>query len=229
MIELRKVDFSYSENKVLAGVSATFPFGGLHGVFGPNGSGKSSLLKIITGELRPDAGEVSPTYSCPLQRARSLTFVEQEIPARIPLSVREVVWLGRYPWKRDSSGNEAAEQALKTLKLSGIADKPYNQLSGGERQRVMLARALAQDTGILILDEPASSLDIRYQNFLYELLQELSAFGKCVIMVSHDFFIAPRYLNTALLMNEGRIHAAGSPDKVLSPENIQDVFRCKIG
>jgi iron complex transport system ATP-binding protein len=72
-------------------------------------------------------------------------------------------------------------------------------------------------------------LDIRYQNFLYELLQELSAFGKCVIMVSHDFFIAPRYLNTALLMNEGRIHAAGSPDKVLSPENIQDVFRCKIG
>ncbi len=225
MIELTDISFSYSpERKVLSGVSAEFEPGKFHGVFGPNGSGKSSLMKLITGELKPDSGRISPSYASSLERARNLAFVEQEIPGRIPLAVREVVALGRYPWRRDHGSHEAVEKALMALQLNELAAKSYNQLSGGERQKVMLARALSQDTPILMLDEPSSSLDIRCRNLFYKLLHELAQNGKCVIMVSHDIFIAPRYLDSALLLDGGKVIAHDTPEQALSPANITSVF-----
>lgn len=225
MIKLGNISFSYSPGrKVLSDISADFKPGTFHGIFGPNGSGKSSLLKIITGELKSDTGDISPVYSNNLERARNMAFVEQEIPGRVPLSVREVVKLGRYPWKREKDNGEMVKKAISALQLDKLTDKPYNKLSGGERQKVMLARALSQDTKILLLDEPSSSLDIAYSNLFYRLLRDLADNGKCVIMVSHDLFIAPRYLSSALLINNGKIVAHTDPRDALSVANIKQVF-----
>ena len=228
MIELKNIIFSYKDHRVLDDVSATFEPGRFYGIFGPNGCGKSTLLKIITGELTPDSGTVLPFFSGVLERARKIAFVEQDVPVRIPLSVRAVTALGRYPWRRGPEKPEVVERVLGMLRLLPFAEKPYNCLSGGERQRVMLARALAQETPILILDEPASSLDIGFQHSFYKTLRELSDQGKCILMVSHDLFTAPRYLGCALLLNGGKIHGAGAPEQTLSPEHLNRVFDVRI-
>lgn len=226
MIELKNVSFAYSRgNPVLKGVSARFKSGHLYGIFGPNGCGKSTLLKLITGELAPDTGSISPRWNDPLERACRLAMVEQEIPGRIPLTVREVVALGRYPWMRRRKVSSDIEEILNELQLAPLAEKPYSHLSGGERQRTMLARAVAQDTSILLLDEPASSLDIGFQHEFYRLLRQFARRGKCIVMISHDLFIAPHYLDEALLMKEGAVFAGGTPVQVIRPEKLRAVFR----
>ena len=134
MIELKNVSFAYSRgNPVLKGVSARFKSGRLYGIFGPNGCGKSTLLKLITGELAPDTGSISPRWNDPLERACRLAMVEQEIPGRIPLTVREVVALGRYPWMRRRKVSSDIEEILNELQLAPLAEKPYSHLSGGAR------------------------------------------------------------------------------------------------
>ncbi len=226
MIELENVSFSYSPGSpVLKGISARFSAGGFYGIFGPNGCGKSTLLKLIFGELVPDSGNISPRWNDPLERACRLAMVEQEIPGRIPLTVREVVALGRYPWVRRRKVSSDIEEILNELQLAPLAENPYSHLSRGERQRTMLARAVAQDTPILLLDEPASSLDIGFQHEFYRLLRRFARKGKCIVMVSHDLFIAPHYLDEALLLKEGTIFAEGTPAQVVSPENLHAVFR----
>ena len=187
--------------------------------------GKSTLLKLITGELSPDSGTVLPHWSDPLERACRLAMVEQEIPGRIPLTVREVVALGRYPWMRRRKVSSDIEEILNELQLVPLAEKPYSHLSGGERQRTMLARAVAQDTPILLLDEPASSLDIGFQHEFYRLLRRFARKGKCIVMISHDLFIAPHYLDDALLLKEGTLFAGGTPTEVITTENLHRVFR----
>lgn len=226
MIELKNVSFSYSPgNPVLDGISIHFNAGTFYGIFGPNGCGKSTLLKLITGELVPDSGSISPRWNDPLARACRLAMVEQEIPGRIPLTVREIVALGRYPWMRRRKVSSDIEAILNELQLVPLAGKPYSHLSGGERQRTMLARAVAQDTPILLLDEPASSLDIGFQHEFYRLLRRFARKGKCIVMISHDLFIAPHYLDEALLLKEGTIFAEGTPAQVVSPENLHAVFQ----
>ena len=226
MIELKNVCFSYSPgNPVLEGISIRFNAGAFYGIFGPNGCGKSTLLKLITGELAPDSGSISPRWNDPLERACRLTMVEQEIPGRIPLTVREVVALGRYPWMRRRKVSSDIEEILNELQLTPLAEKPYSRLSGGERQRTMLARAVAQDTPILLLDEPASSLDIGFQHEFYRLLRRLADRGKCIVMISHDLFIAPHYLDEALLLKDGMLFARGTPAQVIHPGNLRVVFQ----
>ncbi len=226
MITLRGISFSYSQQPVLQNLEASFQPGKFYGLFGANGCGKSTLLKIITGELRAQQGQVKPVYRDALSRARQLAVLEQEIPPRIPLSVEEVVRLGQYPWRRQGNNSQASDWALAQLQLQALCRQPYNRLSGGERQRVMLARVLAQDTPILLLDEPASSLDLGFRCDFYQTLRQLSRQGKCVIMISHDLFIAPKFLDSALLLQQGKILAAGSPATVLSGRNLYKAFRC---
>ena len=226
MIELKNVCFSYSlGNPVLEGISIRFNAGAFYGIFGPNGCGKSTLLKLITGELAPDSGSISPRWNDPLERACRLAMVEQEIPGRIPLTVREVVALGRYPWMRRRKVSSDIEAILNDLQLVPLAEKPYSHLSGGERQRTMLARAVAQDTPILLLDEPASSLDIGFQHEFYRLLRRFARKGKCIVMISHDLFIAPHYLDEALLLKDGMLFARGTPAQVIHPGNLRVVFQ----
>ncbi len=226
MIKLSGITFSYPGQQVFCDLGVSFQPGKFYGIFGPNGCGKSTLLKIITGELSAQAGEITPVYTDALARAQKLAVLEQEIPTRIPLTVQEVVLLGEYPWRHQASKLATGQQALELLRLQELAQQPYNLLSGGERQRVMLARALAQDTPTLLLDEPASSLDIGFRYEFYQTLRELCQRGKCIIMVSHDLFIAPKFLDCALLLQRGQIVATGSASEVLSSHNLHTVFRC---
>lgn len=227
--ELHQIEFSHAaaERKTLNAISTVFEGGRFYGVFGPNGSGKSTLLKIITGELRPHKGHCDPHFS-PANRARILSLVEQELPSRIPLQVREVVALGRYPWRGLPENPALVESALEALSLLPFSERPYDQLSGGEKQRVMLARAIAQDTELLLLDEPASSLDLNHQIELYRFLQKLARQGRCVIMVSQDLFLAPQYLDRMLLLKEGKLAAVGIPVEIMTNDRIKQVFGCTL-
>lgn len=225
MIELQNIHYAYRKRApALCGVTATFAAGKLHGLFGPNGCGKSTLLRIITGELLPAAGEVKPKFASALERAQHLALVEQSTPATLPLTVREVVALGRYPWRRDKAPTKVVDEVLTWLQLMPLADCRYAQISGGEQQRVMLARALTQNTDILLLDEPASALDFGHQQNFYRLLRQLAERGRCIVMVTHDLFQAPRFLHQAWLMNAGQICASGNPDQVLDKNNLNQVY-----
>lgn len=226
MIKLSGITFSYPQHRVFSDLEISFQAGKFYGIFGPNGCGKSTLLKIITGELSPQHGVITPVYANALLRAQNLAVCEQEIPARIPLTVQEVVRLGEYPWRRQSDKSDNTLRALELLKLQNLCSQPYNLLSGGERQRVMLARALTQDTAVLLLDEPASSLDVGFRYEFYQILRGLSQRGKCIIMISHDLFIAPAFLDYALLLHQGKILASGTVSEVLTGNILHTVFNC---
>lgn len=226
MVECRELSFSYNNReKVLKNISFSFEAGNFYGIFGPNGSGKSTLLKLLTGELRGNSGEVTPRWSDPRERALNIALVEQQIPAALPLTVSEVAALGLYPRSRAGKCETGkVEEVLEELELLPFRNRPFNALSGGERQRVMLARALVQSTPILCLDEPGSSLDIGFQHTLCRILKKLSRQGKCVIMVSHDLFSAPDYLDTMLLLEKGELAAWGDAEKLKDSLLLKRVF-----
>ena len=226
MLECRNASYSYDgKRNVLEEISVSFHAGEFCGIFGPNGSGKSTLLKLLTGELRCSAGLVAPEWKDPLERARNIALVEQQIPASLPLSVEEIAALGGFPWEKRRNGNAAkVREVLEKLELLPLSQRPYNTLSGGERQRVMLARALVQDTQIICLDEPGSSLDIGFQHTLCRTLKQLAGEGKCIIMVSHDLFSAPRYLDRMLLLGGGRLVLQGSPEDLSGSEVFNTLF-----
>ena len=226
MIDLQKITFSYPDGRPLLNeLSLHFLPGRFYGVFGPNGCGKSTLFKIISGELSPKNGTVSPRWRDARSRAQQLTLVEQEVPRRIPLTVRETAALGQYAWRRGGADPAAVDAALQRLALTEFAGKPYSRLSGGEKQRVMLGRALVQNTPILLLDEPASSLDPGFRKTFYRILQEEAQSGKCVVMISHDLYTAPQYLDEVLLLAEGALVKQGAPEEVLTPDLLNRVFR----
>ena len=223
MIELNDLSFSYRKTPILTGVSYRFLPGRFYGIFGANGSGKSTLLKMITGELSPDSGSVQPCFRNAEDRARQIGFMEQQLPGIIPLTVREIVALGFYPWRNSGRAPEI-DPILEKLNLTSLRNRPYDQLSGGEKQRIMLARVLAQNTPVLLLDEPFSSLDIGNQHHFYRILQELAEEGKCVIMVTHDVFVSAEYLDEALFLKNGRILSHGAPGEIFSKELFSRIY-----
>ena len=223
MIKLHEISFSYDKTAILNSFSYEFLPGRFYGIFGANGCGKSTLFKLMTGELKPDNGMVSPVYKEVMERAKNIAFMEQQSPEMIPLTVRETVELGRYPGQRSRS-TFSFEPILEQLNLLPLAERPYNKLSGGEKQRVMLARVLAQDTPILLLDEPFSSLDFGNQNLFYRILKELAQQGKCVIMITHDIFVSAEYLDEALFLKNGSLFRHGAPEEIFSKELFTEVY-----
>lgn len=223
MIDLKKIHFSYEKVPVLKDFSCHFSPGRFYGIFGANGCGKSTLLKLITGELIPDSGTVTPEFSDVAERARKIGFMEQQSPDRIPMDVREVVELGRYPWRKIKA-DFSIDQVLEQLNLVSLQNRSYNQLSGGEKQRVMLARVLAQDTPILLLDEPFSSLDIGNQHHFYRILKDFATGGKCVIMVTHDVFVSAEFLDEALFLKNGELICHGTPGEIFTPSRLSDIY-----
>ena len=223
MIKLQEIDFSYSSVSVLKSFSYEFTAGKFYGIFGANGCGKSTLLKLITGELKPDTGNVQPEYKTIEERARTIGFMEQQCPEQIPLNVREVVELGRYPWRK-SGQLFSIEPILEQLNLTALQKRSYNELSGGEKQRVMLARVLAQNTPVLLLDEPFSSLDVGNQHHFYSLLKNLAESGMCVIMVTHDVFVSRKYLDTALFLKDGQLYNEGAPETLFTDDLFRDIY-----
>ena len=230
------VRFRYpgTPDDVLSDIDLVVPAGACTAVIGPNGSGKSTLLRLLLGLARPDAGEVRfqrrPVGGWTREAmAREVGVVPQGEEAAFPLTVREMVAMGRYPhlgrWRTEGRDDRRAiAGAMRRCDVSGLSRRPVSTLSGGERQRARLARALAQEPGTLALDEPTVALDIRHEMAIFELLRTLADAGTTVLLVTHNLNLAARYADRLVLLDRGRLAAAGTAAEVLTRERIEDVY-----
>jgi iron complex transport system ATP-binding protein len=237
ILQAEHLTFGYqAEQSNVCDVTLSVEPGIVTALFGPNGSGKSTLLRCMNGSLSPQSGQVqlnghSVHAMAPRQVARHIAVVPQEVPANVPFTAAEMVMLGRYShW--DFWGQESPEDrdvilsCLERMGAADLASKPFDQLSGGDRQRVLIARALAQQGQVLLLDEPASHLDISHQLQLYHLVRELACEGQAILMICHDILVAPMFVDHAVLLASGRIVSAGEPANVLCEGHLQAVFGC---
>jgi iron complex transport system ATP-binding protein len=206
-------------------------------VVGPNGAGKTTLLRLLTGLLRPSAGEIfyrGEPFAALSRRAvaRRIAYVPQIRPARVPLTVEEVVLLGRYPHLSRlqlapaTSDFAAVEEALRLVGIEELRARPVDELSGGERQAVLIAAAVAQESEMLVLDEPTLHLDARHQRELAALLLRLrSEAGRTVVLASHDLNLAALLGDRLLALSAGRALAIGPPAEIVNPELLSRLFR----
>jgi len=235
-LKIDRVQFYYEARKVLDEISFEAGEGEFIGLIGPNGSGKTTLLKIIDGILKPKVGSVY--LDCkriseldPKELARELAMVPQTADLSFDLKVFDVVMMGRYPYLgKLSLEREVDEEKVRFwMRLTNtlhLAERSIKEVSGGERQRVLIARALAQEPRILLLDEPTSNLDVCYQIEIMNLLKELvEKLGLTIICAIHDLNLAARYSDKIILINGGRIKGIGRPIEVLTKENLRDVFK----
>lgn len=216
---------------VLAGIDLNIAAGEVLGVLGPNGCGKSSLLRCIAGLLKPSHGQVRldgvPVGNLKPQRlARQLAFQAQESTPALGYTVRSLVEMGRLAHRsllRNDIASDAAlvELNMRRLEIADLAGRAVETLSGGERQRVAIARALAQDTPILVLDEPSNHLDVRHQFAVLDLVRSL---GRTTLVSLHDLRLASRMCDRVALLHEGRIFAFGRPAEALTAATIERVY-----
>jgi iron complex transport system ATP-binding protein len=209
--------------------------GSLFAIIGPNGSGKSTLLRLLMGVLEPDSGKVrfegrDVSSWSRRELARRIGVVSQGEEMAFPITAREMVALGRYPhlgpWRRSGRDDEMAiEVAMERCAVSDLAARPIDRLSGGERQRVRIARALAQEPGTLVLDEPTAQLDIAHEMAIFELLAGLTRKDRTtVLIVTHHLNLAARYASELLLLERGQVVANGQPHMVIDRETIERVY-----
>lgn len=238
-LSVRGLDVSYDRVPVLAGVDLDVPRGSLAGLIGPNASGKSTLMRAVSRVLRAAAGTVTidgRDLLCLSQRETALRIgvVAQDETGGEEFTVAELVSMGRLPHLRRFAGEsdrdrEAVAGALRKMQLDGLADRPTGELSGGERQRVLIARALAQEPELLLLDEPTAHLDIGHQAELLELLKGLTqSEGLTVLAALHDLNLAAQYCDRLALLFGGRIAAAGTPDEVMTQANIARAYGSRV-
>lgn len=228
----------YGDSPILAKVDFTLEPGKLTVLVGPNGCGKSTLLKTLARTISPDKGQVlldgedihrQPTRAV----ARKLGILPQSPTAPDGLTVRELVALGRFPyqsmlrqWSR--SDQRAVDTAMAEVQVSDFADRPVDTLSGGQRQRCWIAMVLAQETGLVLLDEPTTFLDLKVQVDLLELLASMThRSGRTLLVVLHDLNLAAAYADTLVMMKAGEILRHGSPSTVFTADNLQEVFQLK--
>ena len=219
--------------------------GEILGIVGPNGSGKSSLLKILSGLLRVGEGDVVLGGTSLQKRsqadiARLVAVVPQEYVQVFPFTVAETVLMGRFPhrtvrWWSMGIGDETASdlasvhQAMVDTDVVSLADRLVSDLSGGERQRVVIARALAQEPKILLLDEPTAFLDINHQIEICSLVARLRAERQLtVVLVSHDLNVASQYCDRVLMLKEGQLCRIGSPEETIRPDVLRMVYGCDV-
>ena len=219
---------------ILDGVDLAAPAGQLTGLIGPNGAGKSTLLRAILG-LVPATGTVTfdgtDLLAMPRRaRARLAAFVEQSSDSDARLSAREVAMLGRIPfqsvWQAAPSPEDEAQvdAALAAVDMTAFADRLYQTLSGGEQQRVQIARALAQQPRLLLLDEPTSHLDLHAQLATLDLLRRHARAGATVLLALHDLNLAAAFCDSLVVLQGGRPAASGTPDQVLTPALLRTVY-----
>ena len=238
-IHARSIVCGYDGREVLHGLDVEISLGEFVGVLGPNGSGKSTLLRAITGVLPLAAGEVD-LFGGPVSRAnrreiaRRVGVVPQAAVIPFEFTVREVVAMGRTPHiarlHGESEADRAAiEAALDRTSTSGLAERLMSELSGGEAQRVTIARALAQEPELLLLDEPTAFLDLNHQIEVFELLRRLNRDdGLTVVSVSHDLNLAALYCDRLILLRDGRIVDEGTPGAVLTVDRIAEVYGAEV-
>jgi iron complex transport system ATP-binding protein len=236
IFDARALVFGYpgAAHDALAGVDLRIGAAEFVAVLGPNGSGKSTLLRLLLGALTPRSGTVlfhgRVVGDWPRDEiARRVGVVTQAEELAFPLTVRELVAMGRYPhlgaWRSEGAHDRAAvERALRRCEVETLQDRSMLELSGGERQRARLARALAQEAGTLVLDEPTAALDMAHEMALFELLAQLAAGGTTVLAVTHNINVAARYAHRLVLLDHGAVVADGTPAHTLTQATIEAVY-----
>lgn len=239
MLEVQEISVGYGEREVLRKVAFELREGETIVLLGANGAGKTTLIRALNGTLPTSRGEIllngQPLSGISRREiARNIAVVAQENETRFPVTVLEFVLSGRYVhgnafgWETDADV-EFAEKALADCDLTGYATRLMNHLSGGERQRVVLARAVATNARILLLDEPTANLDLAHQAMMFRLVRERCRQGNySAIVITHDLNLASEFADEIIMLDAGRIAAKGTPQEVLSAEIVKDIFGVKV-
>ena len=233
---LNKLSFNYNSIAALKDVDLEVDLNEVLSIVGPNGSGKTTLLKCIDRILKPNQGAVlidgTDVTNIRLgELSKIIGYVPQTSTSTFPFTVFDVVLMGRRPyvrWSVSERDREIVTEILKFLGISELAARHLNELSGGEQQKVIVARALAQQPQILLLDEPTSNLDIKHQLEVLGIIKDLTRTRQLsVIMAMHDLNLASRFSDKMVLLKQGCIFAVGTPESVLTEENIESVYGVK--
>lgn len=239
MLNIDNISVSYGERAVLSGVSFELRDGEIIVLLGANGAGKTTLIRALNGTLPVASGEIildgnSLTTMSRREVASHIAVVAQENETRFPVTVLEFVLSGRFVhgnafgWESDADV-DLARKALGDCDLAAYETRLMNHLSGGERQRVVLARAIATNARILLLDEPTANLDMAHQSMMFRLVRErCQQSNYTAIVITHDLNLASEFADEIIMLNEGRIVAKGAPAQVLTADNIESVFAVKV-
>ncbi|MFH0771608.1 MAG: ABC transporter ATP-binding protein [Candidatus Omnitrophota bacterium] len=239
VLTVENIVSGYADKIVIDGVSFFADKGEFVGVIGPNGAGKSTLLKTMSRSIHPKKGDVlfegKDIFKLPRKEfARSIAFVGQDTAVTFAFTALEIALMGRFPYLRAFQSESekdlsAVRRALRITDCEDFLDRDINQLSAGERQRIFIAKALAQEPRLILLDEPTSHLDISHQIQIMDILKDLSEKdGICVVSVFHDLNLASEYCDKLLLVKDGRIYAQGRPSEVLRYEILEDVYKTVV-
>jgi iron complex transport system ATP-binding protein len=232
-LKVNGLEFGYTSMPVLADVCLELAQSEMLGVVGPNGAGKSTLIRCINRILNPQSGRILLDENDikkmdRMELARKMGYIPQTASQTFPTTVFDAILMGRRPhigWRSSEEDHEKVLDVLELLDIEDLAMRDIKELSGGQQQRVFIARALAQEPEVLLLDEPTSNLDIRHQLEVMEIIKDLVVKeGISAIMAIHDLNLASKYTDRVLIMKEGRIFDAGSPSNVLTTENIRSVY-----
>ena len=233
MLSIKNLVFNFGGTPVLKEICLSLDKGQVLSIVGPNGSGKTTLIKCILRFHRPAGGSVwiENRNAAAMKRrelARHMGYLPQNIPSMLPMSVFDTVLMGRSPylaWTPRNYDMERVAQVLEEMELSHLAFRDIDRISGGQAQKVLLARALVQDTNYLLLDEPTSSLDLRHQLEILEIITRLAETRKIgVLLAMHDLNLAARFSHRIIMLRNGEIFCSGKPREVMTPENISQVF-----
>ena len=239
MLEAKDITINYGDRTAVANVSLLPQAGEITIIVGPNGAGKSTLLRALNGSVAPSRGEITldgrSIFSYARRAvARRIAVVAQEADLRFPITVMEFVLGGRYAlsgaWGWESENDLAvARRVLREAELEGFEHRLMNELSGGERQRGVLARALATEASIYLLDEPTANLDLAHQATMLRLVRQRCKSEKCAaVVVTHDLNLGAEFADRVMLLNDGRVLSTGTPREVLTPDLLGKVFSLEV-
>lgn len=239
LLTIENLNFTYKHHIILNNIRLHFEKGRGYSIVGPNGCGKTTLLKNINKRIEPEQKSIQlfgkDISNYPIKQiAQKIGAVPQNIMIDYNFSAQEIVTMGRNPYlKRFQSINmidkQIVKQAMMDTETWEFRNRAIHELSGGELQRVIIARTLAQDTDIILMDEPISNLDLHHQIQILELTKKLIQHkNKTVIMVLHDLNLAARYSDEIILMNRGEVTALGSPHQVITKKNIEKIYKIKV-
>ena len=234
-LNIDNISFAYDQDYIIKNINCSFVSGNFYSIIGPNGSGKTTLLDLISGFLSPFNGNISIDEIKVLSLSKKdiskkIALVSQDYAIHFPFRVKDAVMMGRHPYiprfsHPSENDLEKVNSVMKTCGISHLSNRKINELSGGERQRCVFARALCQDTPILLLDEAFSNMDINHTLQMLRLVkQSVKKENKLVISVFHDLNIASTWSDELLMLKKGEITAFGKSQDVLTQQTIQDVF-----
>lgn len=241
MLEARDLTVSYDDRIAVADLTLSLSAGEITAIIGPNGAGKSTLLRSLNGQIAKSSGVIMLDGQ-PLERlnrrsiSRQIAVVAQEAELRFPVTVLEFVLGGRFAWATHSGWGweterdlDVANAVINETELSELSARLMNELSGGERQRALMARALATEAPILLLDEPTANLDLSHQATLLTLVRKrCDQQRSAALVVTHDINLAAQFADNIILMKQGRAVHSGTPRDVLKPEILREVFEVRV-